>query len=121
MCQREAVVQTKSKLETHSRKHIRKQIRRNTFAFIISSPKNKTKELRKSYSPKNHHKMQNLKQKIPPKLPWFWSKNSVSETGTSIFYTNFSFIPIIFSNLVSKIRYAVYFFTITLKSILQRF
>ena len=39
--------------ETHSRKHIH----RNTFEFRILSPKNETKELLKSYSPKKRRKM----------------------------------------------------------------
>ena len=50
-------ISTKSKLETHSQKHIRKYIRSTTFQFLILSPKNQTKELWKSYSPKKHRKM----------------------------------------------------------------
>ena len=56
--------------------------------------------------------MQNFKQKNPPKLPCVSSKNSISETGTSIFCANFSFIPIIFFSLVRNVSSAVYFFTI---------
>ena len=64
--------------ETHSRKHTRKHICRNTFEFLILSAKNQTKELRKPCSPKDHRKMENFKQKLPPKLPWIWSENSIS-------------------------------------------
>ena len=103
---------TKSKSETHSRKHIH----RNAFEFLILSTKIQTKGLRKSYSPENHHKMLNFRQRKPPKLPWFCNKDSISETGTSIFCTIFSFIPMVFFNLVSYIRSAVYSFTIPLKS-----
>ena len=65
--------------------------------------------------------MWNFKQTKPPKLSWLWSKNSISETDFSIVYTNFSYIPIIFLNLISNIKSAVYFFTIPLKKIPQRF
>ena len=91
---------TKSKSETHSRKHIR----RNAFEFLILSTKIQTKGLRKSYSPENHHKILNFRQRKPPKLPWFCNKDSISETGTSIFCAMFSFIPMVFFNLVSYIR-----------------
>ena len=59
--------------------------------------------------------MLNLKQKNPPKHSWVWSKNSKRETE------NFSYIPIIFLNLISNIKSTVYFFTITLKNISQCF
>ena len=107
---------------SHSRKHIRKHIRRNTFEFLISSAKNQMKERRKSYSLKKHCKMWKLKKKKnPPKLSWVWSKNPISETDFSIVYANLSYIPIIFLNLISNVKSAVYFFTIPLKNIPQRF
>ena len=55
----------KSQLETHLRKHIR----RNTFEFLISSAKNQTTELRKSYSPKRTSQNVKFETKNPAKLP----------------------------------------------------
>ena len=39
------------------------------------------------------------------------------ETGTFIVYVNYSYIPIIFLNLISNIKYKRYFFIIHLKNI----
>ena len=109
------------KQHSHSRKHIRKHIRRNTFQFLIQSAKNQRKELRKSYSLKKYCKMWNSKQTKPPKLSCVWSKNSISETDFSIVDTNFYYIPIIFLNLTSNTKSALYFFAIPVKKIRQRF
>ena len=79
------------------------------------------KDLRQCYSLKKHCKMWNFKQTKPPKLSWVWSKNSISETDFSIVCTNVSYIPVIFLNLISNIKPAVYFFTIFLKKISQNF
>ena len=52
------------KQHSHSRKHIQKNIRRNTFEFLIWSAKNQKKELRKSYSPKYHQNVKFQTRKI---------------------------------------------------------
>ena len=86
--------ETKSKSEAYSWKHSF----RNTFEFVILGTKNQMKGLRKAYSPVK-----------TTKVSWVWSEISLSETGSSIFSTNFFFIPIIFLNLVST-DLQLYFF-----------
>ena len=42
--------------------------------------------------------------KNPPKLSWIWSKNSISETDIFIVYANYSYIPILFLNLIGNVK-----------------
>ena len=86
--------------ETHSRKHTR--------IFNLST-KDQTKGLWKSYSSKNHHIRQKFKQK---------TNRMFLEFGVGIPQVKvvlpFSLIQMIFFNLVSNTRSAVYFFTVSL-------